>query len=88
MDRRSHRFREVDSGVDVATSTERVVRLQREARATERLADDRSRHDTRDGKALVARDLRGDDHPNESSAGNHPDDAQCGNQALASACSM
>jgi hypothetical protein len=74
MDRNPYRRREVDARVNVATRTERVVRLQSKARATERLADNRSRHDSGDGKALVAWDLRGDDQPNESSTDNNPND--------------
>ena len=88
MDRGSQGRREVDACVDMATGAKGVIWFQGEARATERLADDRPRHDGCQWKALMARDLRADDHPDHSGGGHDPDDANGGDHALASACSM
>jgi hypothetical protein len=66
--------REVDTGVDVPTWTERVVWLELKCRAAKALADHRPGYNAIERQALVARDLRCRDNPNDRTAGDESDD--------------
>src|SRR5580704_13367633 len=66
--------REVDTRMYVMTWAERVIWLQVKARAAKTLSYDCTYDDTRQGQALVARNLRRGDNPDHRPANNHGED--------------